>query len=1163
MSKPPTGRDPTTSNPDIVDDVKRKLEHLSKQYDVDISPQALAEAFMKIARAKGHPGHSDPNPQKKLKLSNEIKDELKAKANPLSLSFAEAKYVPGMSGSLLAKHSPVSSGSMNPFAQNGTETTPGPQQPSPFTNGPNYGASNALKSPAVTTICASSSASSIQSSNRFLSTPNSATGVSSLPSTSASTPAYVSSLKSGLQLSNPFIKASGNSADASNLSGFSSTSPRSMGHFKSASRSSNPFLNPPNSNASDDPKTLSVAPASQPTNPFRTPDHVTTSTWKPAAVSRVNLKDLASFIDSSTVQSSVGQPMLSFANTRRKGNHRVPPKPLDLSKPGSVPVPQSPKPPPTSTTEAPELKLPKTPTHALVIPQNGLARTPNVRQYENSINATISAHPSLALSGNTYVKFLKTPLTIGPERPRLVAVPETKQLPKLPDDLDAKLSKFTIATPAMTEYAEWAPLSSCSVFSTPSATKYISLKDGLLSPLATCRVAMVQRALNFGKAKLPESGRFNLIKKLSCTVELITEVCKHLKPADIINLYCVSRDFHTTTNTYLQSSLRQWTDFMAPGAADIFKYQQYSHLCTIDPAGRKEENTIPDSLTSRFVHSGLDHSQIYSHFQAQDRKDDRGKGKEKAAARDDEGKEKTATQNDDGTKSPEKETRWVPTLKWFQMAVTRTSKARDILAHLARSGLRTPKHTLQAVLKLWLVTDIPTNAGRVAMMRAPGFLTDEDLVCAQIFLVKLSLRFTDPGYGPCDTALLELVLGQRGGFEVLWLMLFGHAYRTTAELLRLKVRHDFVLPEGRELMASSEDGRKRLMGVPEEEIGRGCLEGWGKGVGLDAGDDGKPKEPPRRLWRPDQLVVAEAVRRHLGLEKHLMHHVMWGNVDPVTGRNLVPQEDELYMSDSERKNRAVDTSREYTAHHCAKDRWDQLSDEEKRRVARRDDLLANRLDEFDEHRFDCDWEDVAPGDDVHINNVTAPAFHVDSESDDEDEEVKRSRKERRARREAKLKKIRRNLAKGPVLGGVRRRQVGGWNGPAPFIFGPQQQLPQQNGNDADEHFDDSESDAETVSVNSAFSDLSGLKDAWKPDSDTKYKPEQQENRPYDFPPVYVKHPPIPGDTVSQDDPQEEEEEETESVYEDIPVWEPADTWLDDEDWNPVIEGMRAGFRFTS
>ncbi|RYO85310.1 hypothetical protein DL764_009193 [Monosporascus ibericus] len=1145
------------SDPKIVDDVKRKLGHLSKQHDVDISPQALAEALMKIAEAKGHPQHSDHNPQKKLKLDKEMRNE----PNPFSLSLAEAKYLPGMSSSVLAEHSPVSSDSTNPFAQDVTKNTSGPQQPSRFRNGPEYGASDVLTSPAVTTVCASSSASSSQSSNPFLNTADSAAGVSSLPSTSASTSAYASKLKPGLQFPHPFPIPSGNGAGASNRSGFPFTSPHSTDHFKSASQSSNPFLNPLNSSALDAPKALLVAPGSQPTNPFRTPGHVTTSTWKPAAVSRVDLKDLASFIDSSTVQSSVGQPMLSFANTRRKGNHRVSPKPLDLSRPGSVPIPQPEKLPPTLATEPPQLKLPKAPTHALIIPQTGLAQIPNIRQYENSINATISAHPPLAMSGNTYVKFLKTPLAIGPERPRLVAAPETKQLPKVPDDLDAELAKFTIATPAMTEYAKWASLSSCSVLSTSPTPKYISLKDGLLSPLATCRVAMVQRALNFGKAKLPESGRFNLIKKLSGTVELITEVCKHLKPADIINLYCVSRDFHTTTNTYLQSSLRQWTDFMAPGAADIFRYQQYSHLCTIDPAGRREEDTIPDSLTSRFVHSGLDHSQIYSRLQAQNRKDGKGKGKEKATSQDDKGKEKAVTQNDDDTKPPEKETRWVPTLKWFQMAVTRTSKTRDILAHLARSGLRTPKYTLQVVLKLWLVTDIPTNAGRVAMMKAPGFLTDEDLVRAQIFLVKLALRFTDPGYGPCDTALLELVLGQRGGFEVLWLMLFGHAYRTTAELLRLKVRHDFVLPEGQELMASSEDGRKRLMGVPEEEIGRGCLEGWGKGIGLDVGDDGKPKEPPRRLWQPDLLVIVEAVGRRLGLEKHLMHHVMWGNVDPVTGRNLVPQEDELYMSDSERKNRAVDTSREYTAHHCAKDRWGRLSDEEKRRVAHRDDLLANRLDEFDEHHYDCDWEEVPPEEDIHINKVTAPAFHVDSESD---EEVERRREERRKRREAKLRKIRRNLAKGPLLGGVRRRQVGGWNGPAPFIFGPQQQLPQQNGNDADdEHYDDSESDAETLSVNSAFSDLSGLKDAWKPDGDKKHRPEQQEDRPYDFPPVYVKHPSLPGDTASQDGSQEEEEEEAESVYEDVPAWEPADAWLDEEDWDPVIEDMRAGFRFTS
>ncbi|RYP82457.1 hypothetical protein DL770_005570 [Monosporascus sp. CRB-9-2] len=80
----------------------------------------------------------------------------------------------------------------------------------------------------------------------------------------------------------------------------------------------------------------------------------------------------------------------------------------------------------------------------------------------------------------------------------------------------------------------------------------------------------------------------------------------------IINLYCVSRDFRTITNLYLQSSTRQWAEFTAPGVADIFMYQLYLQLCLVDPAGRQDEDAAPDSLTSGFVDHGLDHSEIHS-----------------------------------------------------------------------------------------------------------------------------------------------------------------------------------------------------------------------------------------------------------------------------------------------------------------------------------------------------------------------------------------------------------------------------------------------------------------------------------------------------------------------------------------------------------------------
>ncbi|RYO74280.1 hypothetical protein DL766_007592 [Monosporascus sp. MC13-8B] len=82
------------------------------------------------------------------------------------------------------------------------------------------------------------------------------------------------------------------------------------------------------------------------------------------------------------------------------------------------------------------------------------------------------------------------------------------------------------------------------------------------------------------------------------------------KHPDIINLYCVWRDFHTTTTKYLQNSTRQWVDFMAAGVMD--QVSAVPLLCQTDPAGRKYEDTASDSLTVGFIDRGLDHSQIYS-----------------------------------------------------------------------------------------------------------------------------------------------------------------------------------------------------------------------------------------------------------------------------------------------------------------------------------------------------------------------------------------------------------------------------------------------------------------------------------------------------------------------------------------------------------------------
>ena len=80
--------------------------------------------------------------------------------------------------------------------------------------------------------------------------------------------------------------------------------------------------------------------------------------------------------------------------------------------------------------------------------------------------------------------------------------------------------------------------------------------------------------------------------------------------------------------------------------------------------------------------------------------------------------------------------------------------------------------------------------------------------------------------------------------------------------------------------------------VPVWEMGVGHLEGWGLGT--------------QHLLRPDELVTLEASRRRrtcpdnpFELERHVQFMPVWGARDFESGRNLVPNIDEMYMSDSE------------------------------------------------------------------------------------------------------------------------------------------------------------------------------------------------------------------------------------------------------------------------
>ncbi|CAK7269280.1 hypothetical protein SEPCBS57363_003522 [Sporothrix epigloea] len=468
--------------------------------------------------------------------------------------------------------------------------------------------------------------------------------------------------------------------------------------------------------------------------------------------------------------------------------------------------------------------------------------------------------------------------------------------------------------------------------------------------------------------------RFDLISSLSSCPELITQVCRYLNLNDVLALYRTSRVFKSTFDSDREHNVQRMArQFTSDETRSIFSWRRITDY--IGPLSRM--------------------------FESQERCMHEVPGRPPQAPS-------------------------APTLCYVGMMVSRERKVRDIVATLARAGHRLPRTNATAVLKkMWLLMDIPTNGGRVLLLKDEALFSDLDLLTMQMFHVKLVLHFHDPLMGPDHSlaeahgnlvpgaiempfngtageffadgdhtssnemaaaaaaardyilqhqrqlpehSLVETLLGQRGGLDVLWNILRGKAYRTLPEVVALKARYDckpptflaqntsdsarherydsggftFEIDPGNdwENLFNTEEGPRNLeassygisdehsssaetgllhnfassrfshgnvsffplyddylvdvlgTGVPSSKMGKDHLEGWGKGS--------------QHLLRPDELVSLEAARRvqekpndHLDLNCHVPFMAIWGNRDFATGANLLPDVDEMYISDEE------------------------------------------------------------------------------------------------------------------------------------------------------------------------------------------------------------------------------------------------------------------------
>ncbi|KAL2152047.1 hypothetical protein VTH82DRAFT_5231 [Thermothelomyces myriococcoides] len=415
-------------------------------------------------------------------------------------------------------------------------------------------------------------------------------------------------------------------------------------------------------------------------------------------------------------------------------------------------------------------------------------------------------------------------------------------------------------------------------------------------------------------------GRFNLLRSLCSITELIVEVCKHMRPLDIVNLYSISKDFHRAINQHMRSSVLAWACHMAPTSARIYSSPVYYRWFIPDPAHRLTTAT------------------------------DRELGQTRPGQAKIEGQPPL---ND-----KEGEVRLVPGLLWLQMVVNREIRVRDIIACLARRGHRLPNGAHLTLKKIWLVMDAATSRARMMLLNDPDFFSDEDLYIAQLFMVKLLLAFNDPVFGPQSSMLMRLMLGQRG-LSPLWALLRGKKYRTPTEIRRLKLRYD-VGPE-----QIQDENLPALHGVEIDQLGVVHFEGWGTG--------------PDHLLRPDELIPLECARRQLDLDGCVEEMMIYGHVDFETGNSLVPSLDEMYMSDDDLppacqgwkplKHELIHSgcgnvpfeSGMWQPKHARKARWKTLTEEEKTMILEAEQEEMDEVKELDGARwkYDVAWAKLA------------------------------------------------------------------------------------------------------------------------------------------------------------------------------------------------------------
>lgn len=391
-----------------------------------------------------------------------------------------------------------------------------------------------------------------------------------------------------------------------------------------------------------------------------------------------------------------------------------------------------------------------------------------------------------------------------------------------------------------------------------------------------CILAAKTQMKTEGPHKLSQKS-FNMLDAIIEHDDLCLVIATFMQVHSFLTLYSVSKAFFYAVNKHHTAYMTALARYHAPGAEQAFPWRFYRSLCTRDPSAQH-------------------HRHLY---------------------------------HDGGPGDPA--LRMVPSLRWVQMVAHREKVVRQIIAILLLKGQRLPSGTNPTLKKLWLLLDLPTTALRVAAAQNRAFLADRDLLRATLFFVKLDMAFSNPISSRGQTGARRMLLAQRSLTPLRDVLAARNEARGYLNVVRTlarwwphaakRRRPGFLgfsdadsadsddsdsgngdasdsdsddgdngerllgprpLPRGRDAdrEQDEEDGRGTFFGIPRAEVGSLGLEGWDEAAAADGASE------PRALLAVDELVMREGIRRGLRLQRWYVDFVMWGYVDPRSGREV-------------------------------------------------------------------------------------------------------------------------------------------------------------------------------------------------------------------------------------------------------------------------------------